>query len=153
MPRPNGSGRINRLDDAEFAKTVAELYVAGTSSTEMAAELACHKDTIRLWVKDPRVRAHIRMQAKERVDRISRRIDGEIEARLAHVGDWEIDQLLKVRKEYLDRPLKLMQDGGTDEATASNEIAEAMDENPDFAAELLKVLESKGKKALPAPQE
>lgn len=143
--------RPNSLADPEFAKLVAEVYVSGCSREEAARKLDCGKDTMRVWVKDPRVRAHIRRMAQERVDRISRRIDGEIEARLAHVSDWELDELLKVRKEYLDRPLKLAQDGGANEAGATNEIAEAMDQDPELATELLALLDQRSGKDRPKP--
>lgn len=146
--------RQNRLDDVEFAKLVAELWVRGVGRDEMAAELDCHKDTISGWVRDPRVRAHVRTQARERVDRISRKIDGEMERRLAFIEDWDTEVVLKVRKEYLDRPLKLAEDGGASEAGATNELAEAMDSNPELASDLLKLLDgakaAKCKKALPA---
>lgn len=151
MPRPNGSGRINRLDDADFAKEIATLYVGGASLNEIAANVDCHSTTVRAWIKDPRVRAHIRTLTRERVTRVSRRLDGEVEARLAHVSDWDLDTILKVRKEYL-RPV-LLEDGGADEAAATNEIAEQMDQNPEFAEQLRELLAGRKAPALSAAKE
>lgn len=145
------TGRTNRLDDPEFAQAVADAYVSGASNAAIAETLNCHKDTIRWWVRDPRVRARVRTGLRERAERISRKIDGEIERRLADLSDMEIQDILKVRKEFLDRPLKQLEDGGASEAGATNELAEAMDADPELASELMTLLNrAKPKPALPA---
>jgi transposase len=124
---------------------VAELYVVGTSRDEMAAELDCHTDTITAWVKDPRVQAHARRFAIERVNRISRRIDSAIEARLADLDAWTVKELMLTRREYLERPLKINAGEGEDQAATTNEIAEAMDQDPDFAAQLAELVNGQKK--------
>lgn len=129
-------GRISRLDDSDFAKSVAELYVRGVSHPEMAEELGCSKDTIRVWIKDPRVQAHARRISIERVNRITRKIDGEMEARVELAGDLDIKDLLSIRKEYLDRPLKIGAGEESDLGKVNNELAEAMDDDPAFAQRL-----------------
>lgn len=139
------AGRPGRLDDPEFAKQVADLFVSGMAREEMAQELDCAKDTIRVWVRDPRVQAHARRLSVERVQRISRKIDSEIEARLAGIDDWALDEILKVRKEYLDRPLKISDGEMMDTGKTTNELAEAMDQSPDFAEQLLALVESNKK--------
>ena len=139
------TGRPNRLNDPEFAKSLAEMWIRGLTYQVIADELDCHKDSIRTWVKDPRVIAHARRLAQERTLRITRSIDGEMERRLADIDQWALDEILKVRKEYLDRPLKVVDGVETDVAMTTNEISEAMDDDPDFAEALL-ALVSKNKK-------
>lgn len=130
------AGRKSRLSDPNFAKAVAEAYVGGLSRDEMAEELSCHKDSIATWINDPRVQAHAGRMALERITRITRRIDSEMEGRLAHVGKWRLEDLLKVRKEYLERVMKIgvNLDGAT--ADTTNELAEAMDQSPELAEAL-----------------
>lgn len=121
-------GRISRLDNPTFAKLVADLYISGVSRPEMAAELGCHVDTITDWTKDARVQAHASRAAQERVHRIGRKIDAVIEGRLIEgADDMDTETLLKIRKEYLDRPLKIM-------------LGEA-DKNPDTIVDAMSVLE------------
>jgi orotate phosphoribosyltransferase-like protein len=136
------TGRPNRLNDPDFAKNLAELWIRGVTYKVMAEELDCHADSIRTWVKDPRVIAHARKLAQERTMRITRSIDGEMDRRLANISDWALDEILKVRKEYLDRPLKVVDGVETDVAMTTNEISEAMDDDPDFAEQLLALVDS-----------
>lgn len=133
------AGRNSRLDNSDFAKLVAEHYVAGTAYDEMSEELSCHKDTIRVWIKDPRVQAHARQISAERSLRISRKIDGEIEKRLADISDWDLKDIVMIRKEYLDRPLKVGAGDEADLGRVNNELAEAMDSNPEFAKKLMEM--------------
>lgn len=134
---------FNNLNDPEFAKLVAELYIQGASRPEMADTFNVTPRTISTWTRDPRVQAHARTMAVERVQRITRKIDGEMEARLAGVEDWDTEVLLKVRKEYIERALKIGAGDNMDSASATNEIAEAMDESPDFAEQLLELLKGR----------
>lgn len=139
------AGRPSKLNDPEIAQQVAELAVRGVSRQEIADTFEVAKDTIRVWVKDPRVQAHARRLTSERVVRICRRIDGEIEARLEHIHGWDIDEILKVRKAYVDAPLQAGLEDGGDLGKVSNEISERMDNDPDFAEELLKLVEAEVK--------
>lgn len=139
------AGRNSRLNDPEVALAVAELAVRGASRPEMAEALGCSKDTVRVWIKDPRVQAHARRLLSERVTRICRKIDGEIDARLAHIHGWDIDEILKVRKAYVDTPLQVGLEDGGDLGKVSNEISERMDEDPDFATALLALVAAEKK--------
>lgn len=133
-------GSKSKLNDPDFAKMVAELYVSGVHRDEMAEELGCHRDTISVWIKDPRVQAHAKLIAIERVTRITRRIDSAIEARLAHVDNMDTELLLKVRKEYLERALKVGAGDDLDTAKITNELSEAIDQNPSLAEKLSELL-------------
>lgn len=135
------AGRISKLADPEFARQVAEVYISGMSKPEMAEEFDVNTDTIRRWVADPRVQAHAGRSALERINRITRRIDASIEARLVHIDKWDIEQVLKVRKEYLERSMKVGVDlSGDAKGATVNELAEAMDQDPDLAEALRKLV-------------
>lgn len=135
------AGRNSRLKNADFCKSIAEAYITGMSRAEMAEHFDAHKDTITVWCSDPRVQAHAGRLALERINRITRKIDGEMEARLAKVDGWDIEQLLKVRKEYLERAMKVGVDlGGASTGDVSNELSEAMDRDPNLAEALRKLV-------------
>lgn len=137
-------GRTSRLADSEFAQAIAVGYVSGIPMTELAEELDIPESTLRIYIKDPRVAAFARTIAIERVQRISRKIDGEIEARLAFIEGWSLDEILKVRKEYLDRPLKVGAGEDVDLSKATNELSEAMDKSPELATALRQLVEGTG---------
>lgn len=129
------------LNDIENCKLVAETFIKGVSAKEMGEVFDVTPRTIYAWLRDPRVQAHARRMQVERVNRITRRIDGEMEARLANVENIDIDVMLRIRKEYLDRQLKIgaALDGG-DSGNASNEISDALEDNPGLAEGLLAML-------------
>src|SRR4051812_4726806 len=100
-------GRISKLANPEFSKAVAEAYINGCSREEMGEMFGVHKDTITDWTRDPRVQGHAARFAQERVNRITRRIDSEIEGRLLDAEEMETEVLLKIRKEFLSNSLKI----------------------------------------------
>lgn len=134
------SGRRSRLEDDTLSKNIAELYVRGVAMAEMSETLAIPENTLRIYIKDPRVQAHAKTISVERVQRITRKIDGEIEARMAHMESWSLDEILKVRKEYLDRPLRVGAGEDVDLGKTTNDLSDAMDKNPDLAESLRKLL-------------
>jgi DNA-directed RNA polymerase specialized sigma24 family protein len=140
------AGRPNRLADPEFAKAVAELYAAGLSHSDMAEELNCAKETVPRWIRDPRVQAHSNRLIQERVGRITRRIDSAIEGRLAYIDKFDLDDLLKVRKEFIR---SLPQGVAADTVGATTELAEAMDQNPELAKALQALAKGEGLSAKP----
>jgi hypothetical protein len=136
------AGRPSRLLNPEFCIAVAEAYVSGMGREEMAETLNCHEQTLRFWIRDPRVQAHIVRLTRDRIARITRKIDSEIEARMAHVSGWKVEDLLKVRKEYLSRT-----HSGDDQASGAtsetiNELSEAMDADPKLAEALRALVEA-----------
>jgi hypothetical protein len=130
------AGRPSRLLNAEFCIAVAEAYVSGMDKDAMAEALNCHRDTVRFWVKDPRVQAHIVRLTRERVARITRKIDSEMEARMAHTSSMKIEDLLKIRKEYLSRTHSGDDAGSSATSETINELSEAMDSDPKLAEAL-----------------
>lgn len=138
--------RVSKLAIPEFAKAVAEAYINGMSRVEMADLFEVHKDTITDWTSDPRVQAHAAKFALERVNRITRRIDTEIENRLQDTDDMDTEVLLKIRKEFLDRSLKVDLSKGADNPETINEAVNALEENPDLAKQLQDWASGAGKK-------
>lgn len=127
----------SKIASAEFAKVVAEAYVAGVSYTEMAEIFDVTKATIGHWCHDPRVQAHAARFAQERVLRITRKIDQEIEGRVGHASEMETELLLKIRKEFLERALKVdLTNTGDQNADTINEAVSALEDNPELAKQL-----------------
>lgn len=136
--------RTSKLDNADFAKTVAEAYTAGMSRTDMAEEFGVNVATISVWNRDPRVQAHAARFAQERVNRITRRIDSEIESRLQEAKIMDTEVLLKIRKEFLDRALKIdLNKADTPETI--NEVIGTLEENPELARDLKEMLAARRK--------
>lgn len=133
------AGRISRLADATFAKQVAQAYADGTGRQEMAAMFGCHEDTITDWVRDPRVQGHAQRFMQERVNRISRKLDTEIDRRIEDVDDedrFPMELILKIRKELLDRALKPEFGQSKNEAQLTSDAISQAEEDPDFARQL-----------------
>jgi hypothetical protein len=96
------------------------------------------KDTITRWRRDPRVKAHAWKLVEDRILSVTRRVDASIEARLANADNLTIKELLDIRKEFLGGALRT-QTEKADEATI-NEAMDAIEDNPDFVADLKKLL-------------
>lgn len=140
-----GSGRPHRLDDPEFAKEVAQAFVDGYSRTDMC-EMFDVKDpsTITRWRRDPRVKAISMKLVEDRVVQISRKVDSQIEARLANAENMSLKELLSIRKEFLGGSLREQTEKADDKAV--NEAMKAVENNPDLVKELEKMLTDGGSK-------
>lgn len=134
------AGRISRLSDPGFAKAVAEAYTDGLKRAEMAELFGCHEDTMSDWVRDPRVQAHAMRLVQERVGRITRKLDSEIDRRILDVDDedkYPMELILKMRKELLDRAIRFDFGNGKNEAQLTSDAISAAEEDPDFAREMI----------------
>lgn len=127
-------GRPNPLNDPEFAKTVAQMYVSGATRQEMADEFNV-KDlhTVTRWTKDPRVRAHAQRLIADRELQISRKVDSQIEAKLRNAKDMSIRELLEIRKSYLPQDARTT---GKPDKDLNAEAEKALEANPDLAKEM-----------------
>jgi transposase len=134
---------VSKLANPEFAQAVAEAYAKGVSTEEMADIFNVHKDTIRSWCRDPRVLALSGKITYERVLRITRKLDSEMEKRLEEVEEMDPELMLKIRKEYLGRT-GIGEVAGTTPETVGNTV-KALEENPGLA-DALKDLLGSGKK-------
>lgn len=103
MSHNNRRGGISPLEDAELRGSLAEAYVAGASVTELAETFGCTRATVRKWLKDPRIQGAITQGMTERVNRLTRKIDTELENRIAgpHLKHMPLDELLKIRREVM----------------------------------------------------
>lgn len=133
--------RTSKISDPNVAKAVAIAYIEGMSRQEMADEFGVKDlDTITAWCRDPRVKAHAAKFAQERVLRITRKVDSEMERRMQDLKDMDVEQILKIRKEYLDRALKVDVGGGITSDT-TNDTIEAIENDPELLKGLMEILE------------
>jgi hypothetical protein len=142
-------GGISRLDQFPgLRELVARHTVDGLSQGDTAAAVAeafptlegTTRDTVRRWLKDAKVQAHIEALAKERVNLIARTIDRELAGRL---GDDEKRQkmdtrtLIELRREILPpHAQRHILSRGVDEGAAATEAWLALTRNPDAARTL-----------------
>lgn len=128
--------RISRLANPDFAKAVGEAYADGCSRTEMSEMFGAHVDTITDWVRDARVQGHAARFAQERVNQITRITDREILKRLEDPEEMETELVLKIRKEFLERALKLELGKGAENADTINQIVTNIEDDPELARQL-----------------
>lgn len=128
--------RTSRLANPEFAKAVGEAYAEGCSRAEMADMFGAHVDTLTDWTRDPRVQAHAARFAQERVNQITRITDREILNRLKDADEMEPELLLKIRKEFLDRALKIDLSKASEQAATINEVTSNLEDDPELAMKL-----------------
>jgi len=143
--------RRSKLHNPDFAKKIAELYLAGLTREDIAQALfeefpdhinqPPNLDTISHWTADPRVQVHITAGAKARVNRITRRIDRELEGRITGEGIKKLDTetLLRIRKELLG---KVPADKENDD-NALPDLWDIIDSNPEVGEALSKALGGK----------
>lgn len=141
---PNNVSLMERRPD--LAVIVAEHYVAGDSNEQIAhalnaadSTLNVHKDTITDYRRIPDVAAMIERLSKERIARLTRKIDGKLEARLD--GDDKIDTetLLKIRKELLGgvRKIEFKDTSESGKKSATEKMWDEADKDPDSAARMM----------------
>lgn len=141
------AGRFSKIDDPDFAKSVGLAWVEGLTGAEMAEMFGVERRTVTNWLRDPRVKSHAAKFAEERIMRIIRKTDTEIEKRMRHLENEDIATILKVRKEYLNNTVKKVDPvgGGAADAHTVEDTMDALDSNPELAAALQQILESGGK--------
>lgn len=135
--------RISRLANPDFAKAVGEAYADGCSRTEMSEMFGAHVDTITDWCRDPRVQAHAARFAQERVNQITRITDREILKRLEDADEMDTELMLKIRKEFLERALKIDLGKGAENAETINEVVQNLEDNPELARQLQEMVAGK----------
>jgi len=133
---------VSKISDPVFAKLVAEAYIDGCSRKEMGKMFGVCADTVGVWTKDVRVQTHAARMAQERVTRITRKIDTTMEGRLQDCHQMDTEVLLKIRKEYLDRALKIDLGSGKDNPDTVRDAVNLLEENPNFAAGLSQLLKN-----------
>jgi hypothetical protein len=131
--------RTNPLSDPDFARDVAEAFVAGLSRQEMCDMFGVKdRDTITRWRRDARVKAIAFKLIEDRVLQVTRRVDAVIAERLENASEMTTKELLEVRKEYLGGKLREQHEKADDETV--HEAQDWLSSNPEEAAELERIL-------------
>jgi hypothetical protein len=117
------------MDNPEERERFAELYSRGLSRKEIAAEFGIHIDTVTEWSKREDVRAVAERLMKERVQKILRKIDSAIEAAINQADDLSLDELLRVRREFVPQEFKFT--GKMDSTPALEELLAAYLADPE----------------------
>lgn len=132
----------SRIDDPGYAEAVAELAAQGLNHQEIADGLmdGTHRDTVRGWLRHPKVQAHLSRMREERVNRVTRRIDQVIEGRLSDpdsLKSMDIKDLVALRRELLGPAAhRVVVSRGADEAEATAELMGVLARNPELATAL-----------------
>jgi hypothetical protein len=139
MARPSTLDQVDGLRDF-----VAEMWMNGLTNEEVAekvheqfAEIEERpaKRTIQNWRQDEEVKAKVHAITRERIARVVRKTDTAIETKLENVDELTVDEVLKIRKEFLPE-----RDALTDEKADAGKTAEelfgAMEEDPEFATKV-----------------
>lgn len=132
------------MDDPDKLELFAQALSEGESTKELAKLFLISERTVRIYKKDPRVKAAALKYIEDRVIRVTRKVDAQIEQRLENPEELDTDTLLKIRKEFLGGVLRLQTQGGKADSDTINEAMDAIESNPEFAKELQELL-TKGK--------
>jgi hypothetical protein len=129
----------------ELQVIVAEHYVAGDSNEQIAhalnaadSSLNVHKDTILDYRRYPDVAVMIERLSKERIARLTRKIDSKLAARLDSDDEIDTETLLKIRKELLGGARKIEISTPADgKKSATSKLWDAADADPEAAARMM----------------
>jgi transposase-like protein len=131
--------RPSYLDQPEHVKAVGEAFANGLSRAQMCETFGVSDpDTITRWRRDPRVKAVALKAVEARVLEVTRKVDSSIAARLENPENMTVDELLKIRKEFLGGALRAQTEKADEDTIA--EAQDWLEENPDAADELEKLL-------------
>jgi hypothetical protein len=128
------------LDNPEKLELFARAVADGQSIKDLAALFNVTERSVSTYKKDARVKAIAFKLIEDRVFRVTRKVDAEIERRLQDAEELDTDILLKIRKEFLGGALRLQTEGGKADANTINETMDVMEDNPEFAVELDRLL-------------
>lgn len=109
----------------------------------MAEEFGVSTQTITTWLRDPRVTGPAAALTHERILRITRKIDNEIEDRLSTVEDMDTELVLKIRKEYLSKAIVDTSKAQNNTAQTTTDVQGALEENPEFAKAVAELMNGK----------
>lgn len=131
------AGRRSKLDDPEVQELVGRAFNDGQTRAQMAATFGVAPSTISVWKRDPRVNAVIKRLQEERIFEITRKVDGRIHS-LLQQEDLSLKDLLAIRKEFVGGAMRQSMEKADEETVA--QAVEALEDNPDLAAEIEKLL-------------
>lgn len=137
--RRGPGGKTSPLDDEEWREVFCQGVAAGLTSKELADVFGMHERTMRLYKKDPRVKADVLKLIRDRIIRVSRKVDSQIEHRLQNAAEIPTLDLLKIRREYLGGTFREQAEGKND-PDVIGEAAAALEDNPNLIAELEEIV-------------
>lgn len=124
------------MDDKAMRESLARMYADGMNRTQIADELGCNPSTVSGWVKRADVQALISKFIEERSNRVLRHTDKMIESKLMSGATIELDELLKIRREFAGQKVEVTNRDG-DKAAATDELMQKLHENPELLDQLL----------------
>lgn len=142
-PNPNridGRGRPSPLSRPEFVEEFAAHLTSGATQAAIAEAMDISDRSVRTYKNDPRVRAEAMRLTRERVIRITRKTDSEIERRLQYASDMTVEELIKIRRELASEMARFAPRGEVDAGTISETLDE-LDKSPELVEELSALLE------------
>lgn len=138
-----GRGRPSKLDDPDYVKYVAAMFVEGQNREQMSEACGVSVSTITLWRRDTRVKAQAKKLIEERLSRVVNRLDAVLEHRVMQkADDLTVDELIKIRRELFGGKFR-QEIEGNDEGTVS-EAMNAIEEDPELVEKFQELLR-KGK--------
>lgn len=128
-------GRPSLMADEEARKKVAEIHANGGTRADIVAEFGVHESTVTTWLQREDVKAEVDRIIRDRTHRILRKVDTRIEVELANVDKMKLEDLLKVRKEFLPDRKEIKLNVSQEDALA--ELFTAAADDPEAAAKIL----------------
>lgn len=129
-------GRPSPMHEEANRERVAVMYAAGATRAEIAEEFGgVDKSTVSAWLHREDVKALVDRKIRERTNRILRQTDSRIESALQDAENMSLEELLKVRKEFLPDRKEIKLTVNEDEALA--ELWKAAAEDPEAAQRIL----------------
>lgn len=135
-------GKPSPLNNPEYVELFALAVADGMTNADLAETFRCGATTVQTYKRDPRVRAAAMKHIEARVLRIHRKVDSQIEQRLEQAHEIDTATLLKIRKEFLGGVMRAQAEGGKTDEKTINQAQEAIEANPNFAAELREFIET-----------
>ena len=114
--------RTSPLDRPGALEKFAELYAAGLKREELAEEFDVSKDSVSRWLRREDVQMAIAEVNRRRTNRIVRKIDSQIEARLGNddqLKNMDVKDLLAIRRELVPQKLEVGKAGDFEAAEAA----------------------------------
>jgi len=104
------------IDRPGAVELLAQMYVDGLTHVEIAEEFNSTPRSVPNWLKRADVQARAAELGRARVNRVTRKIDSIIEARLEHTDKIDTETLLKIRKELSPQRIEVGRAGEFDKA-------------------------------------
>lgn len=127
--------RPSAMDDEANRQRVADLHANGAVRKVIAEEFDVQPNTVSAWLQREDIKALVDRVLRDRTHRILRSVDTRIETMLQNINKLSLEELLKVRKEFLPdrKEIKL----NVSKEDALSELWERVAEDPEAAQAIL----------------